>query len=310
MKKFKTFTIKRYNNVKFRLVDIIFIGYFGLVGILLIFFHKEVPNYFVYILIHAVVILTILEIVRAGENKPQNKFLWFARAFYPIAIVLYGWSEIGALSRMFFGNFWATEMIIRLDYFIFDVYPPIWFQQFYRPWLDEFMHFFYDTYFLFMPIVGLTLFIQKKYKETFAAFALGSAVHLSNFVLFFIFPVLAPFMTERISSLSTNHYSGYLFYYITKITQAHGAQIGGTFPSSHVSATLAWAFAALRYNRKLGYVLLPWSLVVGFATVYLGHHYAMDPIFGYIWCIIIYPIVLKILKVRNEEPLQLAANTM
>ncbi len=301
MRKVREIFGRRYNDVRFRLMDIICASYFGLVGFLLFFSHKEVPLWPRYVLIHAVIIMVILEIVRLGEKKRHKKALWFLRTFYPIASVLYGWSEIGDLSRMFFGDFWATDLIVRLDKLIFGVHPTIWFQQFYRPWLDELMHFFYDTYFLFMPLVSLTLFLKGRSEETFAAFALGTGVHISNFVLFLFFPVLAPFMTEILTSLSNNHYSGYLFFELTRITQENGAQIGGTFPSCHVSAAFAWALAALRYERKLGCVLLVLSFGVGIATVYLGHHHALDPIFGYIWCLIAFPIILKLLKIRREE---------
>jgi len=308
MVKVKQLFDRRYGHVKFRLIDLICTGYFGLVGLLLIFFHNKVDHWFSYVVIHLIVIIIILEIVRFGERYSRNKLLWFIRTFYPIAIVLYGWSEIGSLSRMFFGDFWATEPIIRLDKKIFGVHPSIWFQQFYRPWLDEIMHFFYNMYFLFMPIVGLTFFIKKRYAEAFAAFAIGTGAHISNFILFLIFPTLAPFMTEGLVKLSTIHYSGYLFYEITRITQINGAQAGGTFPSCHVSAALAWGLAALRYERKLGYILLPLSVGVGISTVYLGHHHALDPICGLIWGAISYPIILKIIKKRGEDPLTFSKN--
>ncbi|MDZ7318412.1 MAG: phosphatase PAP2 family protein, partial [candidate division KSB1 bacterium] len=155
--------------------------------------------------------------------------------------------------------------------------------------------------FLFMPMVSLTLFLRKKYQQNFAALALGTGVHLTNFLLFLIFPVLAPFMTDTISSLSTRSYSGYLFYFITQITQAKGAQAGGTFPSVHVSAALAWALAAWRYERKLGYILLPTSLGIGISAAYLGHHHAMDVIAGYLWAGLAFPMILFLLNKRGEE---------
>lgn len=54
---------------------------------------------------------------------------------------------------------------------------------------------------------------------------------------------------------------------------------------------------------KLGYALLPLVIGIGFSTVYLGLHHAIDPIFGYIWSAICYPIALKLVKQRGEDPL-------
>lgn len=303
MSHWRQFWRRRYGQVKFRLIDLLCISYFGLIGMLLIFIHKNVDNPIRYIFLHGMVVLLILELVRWGEKKEPRSVMGFVRLFYPIALVLYGWSEIGAISRMFWGEFWATEPIIRLDLFIFGRHPTVWFQQFFRPWLDELMHFFYNSYFLFMPIVGLSLFLKKNYQQAFAAFALGTGVHLSNFVLFLIFPVLAPFMTDTLASLSTRSYSGYLFYFITHVTQANGAQAGGTFPSCHVSAAVAWALAAWRYQRKLGFLLLVASLGIGVAAVYLGHHHAMDVIGGYFWASVAFPLILRVLIKRGEEPL-------
>jgi membrane-associated phospholipid phosphatase len=66
-----------------------------------------------------------------------------------------------------------------------------------------------------------------------------------------------------------------------------------------------WSFVALRYQRPLGYVLLPLAFGVSVATSYLGYHYVLDPIFGFVWALICYPVALKILKSRNEDPLSL-----
>lgn len=301
MKWLKNFFIQRYGNIKFRLMDINCMGYFGLIAFLLIFFHKTVNNWLLFVLIHIGIILIILEIVRAYEKNTRKKTLIAVRIFYPIFLILFGWSEIDILVRMFFGTYWSTDPIIQLEKLIFGVNPTIWIQQYLHPWLDELMNIFYNGYFLFMPITGLFLFFKKKYNEAIVAFSIGTAVHFSNFFLFYFFPTLSP--AEIFSELQPLNYTGYFFSELTRIIQSNGSVRGGTFPSSHVSAALAWALVALRYEKKLGYILLPWAFGVGFATVYLGYHYALDPICGFLWCLMIYPIALKLIKKRGEEPL-------
>lgn len=293
---------RRYNHLNLRLMDLNCIGYFGLIGFLLIFFHKTVDNWIFFIVLHIVIILAILEIIRIYNRNTRNKALTFVRIFYPVVLILFAWSEIDVLVRMFYGTFWTTDQIIRLEKFIFGFYPTIWAQQFLRPWLDELMNIFYDTYFLFMPIVGFTLFFKKKYTEAMAAFSIGTSVHFSNFMLFYFLPTLGP--QEIFSELQPLKFTGYIFSELTRILQANGSVKGGAFPSSHVSAAITWALIALRYERKLGYFLLPMSFGVGIATVYLGYHYALDPICGYLWALLIFPIALMILKKRGEEPIQ------
>jgi len=197
-------------------------------------------------MLHIVIILAIIEIIRAYDKNTQNKTLRILRIFYPLLLVLFGWSEIDILARMFFGSYWPTEHIIDLEKSIFGVYPTIWIQKFLRPWLDELMNIFYDGYYLFMPLVGIILFSKGKYQEVFAAFALGTAVHFSNFILFYFLPTLGP--QEMFPELQHLKYTGYFFAEITRQIQATGSVRGGTFPSSHVSAAFAWALIALRYE--------------------------------------------------------------
>lgn len=302
MKQLISFLSKRYNGLKFRLVDLNCIGYFGLIGFLLIFFHKTVNNWYLFILIHIGLIFAVLEIIRIYEKYPDKIVFKFVRIFYPIALFLFGWKEIHFLVRMFYGNFWATEYVIQLEKSIFGLCPTLWLQQFLNPWLDEIMNFIYNSYYLFMPVVGLTLFFKKKYNEACAAFFIASAVHFSNFVLFYLFPVVGP--QEIFSELQPLKFTGYFFGELTRILQSGGSVKGAAFPSSHVSAAFTWSFIALRYERKLGNILLPLAVGICFAPVYLGYHYAVDMISGFIWCLIIFPIALKLLQIRNEDPLK------
>ncbi|MDH7512024.1 MAG: phosphatase PAP2 family protein [Clostridiales bacterium] len=293
---------RRYAQARFRLVDFNCLAYFGVIAFLLIFFHRTVPAWPTYVLIHALVIVAILEIVRLGESLPRRRGLWFLRTFYPVAAILIGWSEIDALVRMFFGGYWATDLLIRADVMVFGVHPTVWVQKFYRPWLDELMAVCYSGYYLFLPLATLPLFIKKKYEETLAVFSVSTFVLFINYFLFYLMPVLSPVMTESLDALHTRRYSGHILAEITRFLQDHGSVRGGTFPSSHISQALAWALMAFRYNRKMGRILLPVVLGVAVSTVYLGYHHALDPIAGLLLGALLYPVGIKIIKARGEDP--------
>lgn len=292
----------RYGPVHFRLMDINCLAYLGLVGFLLIFFHRAVAYWPIYILIHAVLVIFILEIVRFGEKYPQKKTFWILRTFYPVALILYLWSELNGLVPMFYGSYWATDIIIHWDKIIFGVHPTVWVQQLYQPWLDELMNFFYTGYYTFFLLVPLSLFICKKKKEAIAVFSLTTFAYFSNFLLFYFFPVVSPRMYPSLEALHIKQHSGYFFSLVNRIVQAEGSVLGAAFPSSHVSGALVWALAALRYSRKLGYVVAPIALGVAVAAVYLGLHHAVDSIFGILWGFICYPIALSLIKKRGEDP--------
>ena len=173
-----------------------------------------------------------------------------------IAIILFGWGEVDALGRMFFGSYWATDLIIRAERLIFGGSSTAWFRNWHRPWLDELMAIFYTGYYLFLILASLPLFIKKKYEQTLAVLSLGTCVLFANYFLFYLFPVLSPIMADSPDLPGGATFSGYAFGAFIRFVQAHGAVRGGTFPSSHISEALIWSLAAFRYNRKLGAVLL------------------------------------------------------
>ncbi len=292
----------RYSDIRFRVLDIACMGFLGLVGFLLIFFHKTVDSWPRYVLIHAVLVFAILELVRIGEKHTQNKILWFVRTFYPIAVFLFGWSEVNMIVRMFFGTFWFTGPAIAMDKLLFGVHPTVWCQQFTHPLLDEIMGFFYASYYLFLPSVVLILYIKGKREETLAVFSFLSVTLLSNYILFYLLPALSPSMADSLAHLHTKTYTGYFFMRIVLSIQSNAGIAGGAFPSSHISEVFVLVFAALRYEKKLGLILLPVTFGVAVSTVYLGYHHAVDPIFGFIWGGICSIVTLKLLKARNEDP--------
>jgi len=302
----KRYWIFRYGDIRFRLMDIICLAYMALIGFLLIFFHKTVIHWPLHVFIHAAIVIGILEIVRLGEKYPHKNILLIFRTFYPVAIMLYGWEELEILVPMFFGSYWATDIIVRLDKLIFGVHPTIWVQQFYQPWLDELMNFFYVAYYPFFILIPLSLFICKKREEALAVFSMTSFTYFTNFFLFYLLPALDPENVPMLQALHIKQQTGFVFVEINRIVQAQGGIRTGAFPSSHVAGALVWVLSALRYNRKLGYVLAPVAFGIGFSVVYTGLHYAVDPISGYIWGALCYPIVLKLIKKRGEDPLTIS----
>ena len=61
--------------------------------------------------------------------------------------------------------------------------------------------------------------------------------------------------------------------------------------------------SALRYDKKLGFIILPIAIGIGFSTVYMTLHHAVDPIAGYIWGAFSFFLGLKLIKSRREDPI-------
>jgi membrane-associated phospholipid phosphatase len=299
---FKSIWKTRYSFIHFRLVDLNCFAYFAIIGFLLPFLHHEVPLWPKDFVIHLLLLIGGLEIIRLGERYPHNQTLWTLRTFYPVPFYVYAWSEIDHLVRMFFGSYWTTDFLVQVDKIIFGVHPTVWAQQFYSPILDELMNFFFAGYYFFVPVVTLFFFLRGQKEETLAVLAIVTFTYFTNYLLFHALPALGPQMLPQLEKMRTAHYSGYFIASFNRFVQASGTVRGGAFPSSHVSGALAWSLAAWRYNRKLGYVLIPIALGVAIATVYLGYHHAVDPITGLILGLVCYRMATAILKRRKEDP--------
>ena len=292
----------RYSGVRFRLMDINCTVYMGLIGVLLIFFHKTVDNWPLHIVIHAGFIIGILEIVRLGEKHPEKKLFSILRTFYPIVIILYAWEELAVLQPIIFGSYWLTDTLVRWDKLIFGVHPTVWLQNLYNPWLDELMNFIYAAYYTFFLLVPLIFYIRKKKEVSFAIYSLATFTYMSNFLLFYFLPALGAKPAPLLEGLHVKEHTGFLFVELNRIIQAKGGIACGAFPSSHVAGALVWALSALRYDKKLGYTILPFAIGIGFSTVYMTLHHAVDPIAGYIWGIFSFVLALKLIKIRGEDP--------
>lgn len=292
----------RYDKVRFRLMDINCLAYLGLIGFLLILFHKTVSHWRIYVLLHAGFIIVILELIRVGEIHKKKRGLVILRTFYPLSVILFGWIELDSFLPLFSVDYWFTDIAIHLDKSLFGVYPTIWAQQLYHPWLDELMNTFYSGYYICIPLVPLVLYTRNKREQTLAAFSIITLTYFTNYLLFYLLPTTGPHIAEFLRPLHVKEYQGFVFSKVTRIILANGSVTGGAFPSSHVSAMLTWTFIALRYEKKFGYVLLPVISGVAISAVYLGYHHAVDVLGGLILGILCYSIALRLITFREEDP--------
>lgn len=283
-------------------MDYICIGYVGTLGMLLLFFHKNVTDWKLYVLIHALLLLLIIVFIRLGETYPRIRIFWVLRTFYPILIIAFGWHEMKDLVLMFYETFWTTDWLLQLDKLIFKVHPTVWFQRFYRPWLNEIMYFLYAAYYLFLPGVTLYLFFRKKKKIAVAVFSVVSLNYLSNFMLFLLLPAVGPKVSAALNTLHGAEPTGYFFAWLNQLVQGNVGVFGAAFPSSHVSGALVWSLLAFRYFKKIGYVMAPAVIGIMVAAVYLGYHHALDLVCGVVWGAICYFIGIALIRLRKEDP--------
>ena len=69
-----------------------------------------------------------------------------------------------------------------------------------------------------------------------------------------------------------------------------------SFPSNAAAASFAFAMGMWVYNRKLGYILLIPAIIISFGRVYMGVHYPLDILGGFILAIMATGIVAIVMR--------------
>ncbi len=104
-----------------------------------------------------------------------------------------------------------------------------------------------------------------------------STALLGSYLFFILLPVDSPYyLSPRLGP----PLSGHFFFDLVHQMSARGGARGGAFPSAHVSGLVVVSLAAWRHQRRLVYLLVPFTGSVMIATVYGRFHYVLDTLAG------------------------------
>jgi membrane-associated phospholipid phosphatase len=297
--------VKRYAGTRYRLVDVLTMAYMAATGALLLLLGYGHHGWLGGVVIHFAYVAFGLEVVRAQQLRPENPFLLFFRTFYPVVVVVYGFFDVSRLQSLISRDtFWASDALADLDYAIFGTHPTIWIQQFQRPWLDELVCFFNVSYYFIGFLFAVPTLLRGRREAVWAGASLALFAYVVNYTIFILLPAVGPRMMPEIEALRTMQLDGGFFVWAQTAVQGdHGAVRGNAFPSAHVSASVVWVLVALRYERRLAWILGILTAGTAFSTIYLGFHHAIDPIAGILLGIVCYWIGLRLIQRRGEDPL-------
>ena len=162
-------------------------------------------------------------------------------------------------------------------------------------------------YFLHFPLPLITaFFLWIKDKAQFHKFTISILVlSFAGFITFLILPAAPPWYaaergfvdTEKIINIIISQigWDWNLSYYYNSLNPNPVAAM----PSLH-SAYPWLTFLALRnYSKKIGWIFLPYPLLVWFSVVYLGEHYVIDVIAGVAYAQMVFLVVYKFSKIKK-----------
>lgn len=202
------------------------------------------------------------------------------------------------------------DKLIVIDQWMFGVQPVVWAEQFIHPVLTEIFSFCYMIFFLFAPVVALTLYLQKRrieFRQTLVSVVL---CFYTGYLLYVLFPAAPPRI--MLKDMYTLTFSG------TPIADAALKMVNllpsdsrAAFPSLHAAVTLLSLMFAYKFVRRLFWVMLPFCTGLILSTVYLRHHYVIDLIAGFalgVLAFIFAPRIDTWWRSKNPKPVEANAD--
>ena len=195
-----------------------------------------------------------------------------------------------------------ADLVISLEERIFFGHvPTVWLQEhLFQParlgpleWLSVQVHW---SYFFVPHLVGALVWIFRR--ELFPRFVfLVMGTFYVGLLLYFLFPTVPPWLAADYGALPG----------VSRIMDYAGRQVDpatyqrlydaigvpnamAAMPSLHMGVTFALYLFARDVGRRLSWLLLAYSALMGFSLVYIGEHYAVDVIVGATCAYLVYRI--------------------
>ena len=311
----KIFEIERKPRKGLLAVEWVILGYFLFTLILMLFTYTKLQNPESMLWGRARFLVITLALWGVYRMIPC-RFTLFCRVGAQLALLSWWYPDTYEFNRMFHNLY---HVFAGYEQQLFHMQPALVFsQKISSPVFSELMHLGYASYYPLIGLVSLYFFFYK-YQE----FARATFIILASFFIYYVvfiflpvtgpqyyylaagvdqiaqgnFPNVGDYFATHDESLPIPGWDGGFFYQCVASAHATGERPTAAFPSSHVGVTailllLAWHAR----NRKLLCIILPFFVLMCFATVYIQAHYAVDVIGGWISGVVIYAVLLFLSK--------------
>ena len=273
-------------------VDLITLVYASVIDCFIIYGWSRIEHPLRQLLLHFSIVLLIVSLTFLHDKFPKSKLIFFLRLSYPLFLYGYFFESVSHLNLLIFHDY-IDVFFQKIDNFIFGYQPTLyWGTHFDTYFLQELFHFSYFSYYLMFLILTIVLFVKKRYEDLGEFIFRLSFVFYICFITYVILPVIGGrYFPQAMELTKTLRYG--IFTKIMAEIYIKSPHLGGAFPSSHVAIAIVLMLSALKYERKLGYIFVPITILLSFATVYCHYHYFIDVIGGIIYVLIFYPLSSK-----------------
>lgn len=263
------------------------LGYLGASSVLIAIFADNLAHPIELLVTQALAasIIFALCVVQARAEAKRARYgstfsarWWhFWRHWYPHLFFLFCFEELGSLMTLVTPH-WQDAKLIAFDYWLTGVHPSVWLEQFATPFRDDVMQLVYFTYFTYLLIVGLVLYLRRDWRGYWSAMTYSMAGYIVGYFIAMFFPIEAPWFA--MAGWWKGALPGGPLTAMMGFIEHYGRVRGAAFPSAHVTGATAALWAAWLYRRWLFWVLLPLYVGMCFSTIWGRYHYCADVLAG------------------------------
>ncbi len=178
-----------------------------------------------------------------------------------------------------------------IDEWIFGVSPTIWAEQFYRPWLTDWLAFAYMNYFWITVVLVIFMYYKKEMRQFRTVMLTMMLCYYGGYILYIVFPAAPPRLAlADLYSINIWKGTSLISDSARAVVNISASSARGAFPSLHCTITFLTLGMAWRFHKGLFWLFLPIGISLIIATVYLRHHYIVDIYAGLFLCAIVWYI--------------------
>ena len=288
-------------------VEWVIMGYLVLTLLLMLFTYTKIQNPESMLWGRARIVATTMAMWGVYRLIPC-RLTHFCRIGVQMALLSWWYPDTYEFNRMFPN---LDHLFAGYEQRLFGCQPALLFSQtLSHPVFSELMHLGYASYYPLIALVAL-FYLFCRYTEFDRTVFIILTSFFVYYVIFIFLPVAGPqyyylaagldniaagifpnvgdyFATHQ-ESLPIPGYTDGFFYHLVEGAHDAGERPTAAFPSSHVGITSILMMLAWRSrSKRLFFFMLPFFMLMCFATVYIQAHYAIDVLGGWISALLIY----------------------